>query len=307
MSLLEKIDGGMLRTLAGSTSSSSSSSVVSSLNGKGAGASFDSSGVDVSAGLSRMISAFQASAVRIVKPLNTFQNTRDTLEQLSKLADHMLEIAKRSSGIETTDDQRGALAVSFNRDAKEFRRLLDASVEQDFDFRSKSDLESALSDAGIDVSQSTTLSEAFAKLAASDGEVGYSHFKNEDVAITTIAGVTQVYRANGSSDPLNQDVTTQGGGQVAVNTLTKLRDDLKNDSKQVQTVIEELVGAGNFAIHGANEATVLSSAVAGTFTPQQLADKLVTAIRADTSDPLLSAHSDLDRNLANVLLSDPNA
>lgn len=305
MALLDQINAGLLKTLSGSSSSSSSSSVVSQLNGKGKVSVSDSSGADVSAGLSRMISAFQSSAIRIVKPLTGFQAARDAVDELSKLTDHMLGLAKRAADVETTDDQRGSLNAEFNRDAKAYRRILDNSSKDGFDYRSKFDLEGLLTEAGINPSQSSTLSSAFAKLAKSDSEVGYTHIKNEDVAIINIAGAAETYRSNGSSDPLQQDLTSQGGGQVAVNTITQLQKDLANDSKQVRTIIDELVAAGNFAIAGARVGADIGSSAAGAG-PDVIAQQLVSAIKAATGDPLLASHSDLDRTLASTLLSDPN-
>lgn len=298
MSLIDKIDGSLITRLSGTSGAASTSAI----GGKGTGASFDKGAVDLSDGLSNLASAFESSVLRLAQPLNSFQKAKRDLGGLVDLAEEMVELADRASSENTDVNERGAINSSFQQRVQEFRAILNKVSSEESNYFSKAELRDKLKEAGISTDAGTPIA-AFFRALSPDGELGMSSIASEDAIVFTNSGV-EVATALSTTDPLQQNLQTQGGAVIAATALRKLQTDLEEDLKNTTGVVEELVGALNFGIIGSQKSYGLADGAAVLLNANQVAQRLVNGIKSGLSDPSLGSHSDIDRSLAQALLSE---
>ncbi|MBP9837960.1 MAG: hypothetical protein KBC84_04530 [Proteobacteria bacterium] len=304
MSLINQINGSLLRTLSGSGSSSTSGN--SSINGNGVGASFGGDTVDVSAGLSVLASAFKSSALRLNTPFVIVSRVKSTLGEINDITDQLLELSEKAASSDTSLDERGNLNNRFQALVNKYNNLVDnTKIEVDgtsFDLLNKTNLKTLLADSGIELSTTKDLGQAFNTLA-SDGQLGYSDIASEDLYLVNGDGSVEFASALSTTDPLSQNLQTRAGATIAVTTLTQLKEDVSKDLKNISKIADELRLADNFAIN-ANTAVIdlLNRADTGK-SPEDIASLLVQKIKQISSDNKLAAHSDIDKNLALELLA----
>ena len=297
MSLIDKIDGSLITRHSGQSSAKSSSGI----SGKGTGASFDQAAVDLTSGLSSLATTFESSVLRLAQPLSSFQKAKKDLGALVDLADKMIELADRSASANTGSDERGGINSAFQQKVQEFQTIISRVSSEDSNYFSKSELRDKLKEAGIDTESGTKIAAYFRALAP-DGELGMSTIASEDAIVHTGSGV-EVANAISTTDPLLQDLGTRGGAVIAANTLRELKDDIEGDLKNTTGIVEELVGALNFGIVGAQKSAGLADGAAVLLSAEQVAQRLVNSIRSGLSDSSIGSHSDIDRTLANDLLN----
>ncbi len=124
------------------------------------------------------------------------------------------------------------------------------------------------------------------------------NFQNSFQKVTSVEAPVE---PKSGGDPLNQDLSTIGGAQIAANTLSALRDEIKSDLGKVGEIVEELRGAVEFALAGAR-AFESAAARVDSASADKIAGDLVSQIRSATGDSLIGAHSSLDQLLAKQLL-----
>jgi len=190
MALITDITGKLLSELSGGGAKSSSSATGSStINGKGAGASFGSA-ANLSGGLSALSTAFQESALRLNTPITVFEFARNTLTQLLSLTDDLIALSRRAAAEQTSDAERGSINTLFQNKVSAFRQILSAADRAGIDFRDKNELADVLKNAGVDTSAATALSEFFKELAPLDNELGYSRIRGSDATVDALAYTT---------------------------------------------------------------------------------------------------------------------
>ena len=109
--------------------------------------------------------------------------------------------------------------------------------------------------------------------------------------------------AHAPLDPLDNRLTSRARGQAAWDQLKRFAEDIRDDLKNLDTVIAELNGALRFALAGYSAADNAASRITGYADARGIANELVTNIKAATRDPALQTHSNLDAFLARDLLS----
>lgn len=300
MSVINQITSPLITKLAGGSTSSNGSSKI---NGKGASSSFGGDAVSLSASLKNLAIAFRDSDTRLLSPITVFRGTKQILAELHSVGSELIDLAKRAAKEETSTEERGNLNTSFQDLIQKYQSILDGSTINDIDLRDKNDLAKTLSDAGIDLSATTDLAKAFSALAPADAVVGHSLIASEDVVVVAHDGSVEVGRANGSTDPLLQNIQTRSGATIAYNTLLKLQDDLESDQGNVDVVIKELRGADNFSIAGNTSSVELLDETLSSFTAEDLASELIRRIKSLARDNNISQHSDLDTTLVKQLIS----
>ena len=302
--MIERLSTGA----SGSTSApGSTSSISSSINGRGKSVAVAAAQVNVGNALSTAATSFRNSFIRMDDALQKFGKTQSYLQDLSDSLDELTTLAERSLDPEASDEERARLNSTFQKKITEYRALLrnstqfDTASEESTDFLSTTDLEQVLRDAGVDPSSATALAETFARLGNGDTDLGISPIISDDVTVGNDDGTTSTAIASTGSDPLTQDISTRAQAAIAVNTLAKLQDDVKTDLKNVSFVISELKGAQSFALAG----YAASASIAGQLSQDdanKTAIKLVSLIRKNDNDISLAAHSDIDATLAKELL-----
>ncbi len=300
MSLIDKINASLLIKLA---SGSSVDTAASKINGKGANSSFGGDAVNLSESLKNIALAFKNSDARLISPIAVLGGTKQILSELKNINSQLIDLAQRASLEDTSDDERSSINLRFQELVQDYRQILDSSTVNDIDLRTKSDLGDLLKYAGIDLFSNSDLAKAFSELAPVDGEIGYSSIAKEDVVIVSQSGDIEVGRANGSSDPLEEDLQSRSGATIAYNTLLELQKDLENDQKNVGVMIKEIVGASNFSFVGNSASIELLDSNLNSSSPEELAKELVRQIKSQASDHRIAEHSDIDRFLAQDLLS----
>lgn len=306
MSLIQSINGDLLLRLA-SASGSSSSTPSSTIGGRGSSANFDG-GTDFASGFETGAAIFSRSSERLSGAYLHLSNAYDNLSQLSDLLDHMIELAKSAQSEALTPSDRARLNGDFQSTVAQFRSLSADSVAVTTDGESedlllKSDLSDLLKDAGVDVTSSSQLAQAFQRTAGADGRLAYKAITAEDVLISTNSG-TEFVSAPTGSDPLEQDISTIGGATIAATTLGEFRKDLDNDLSSLNTVVTELNAALRFANTGTAAFANAGNLLSGGTNADALAKQIVDAIQRYTNDNALAAHSDIDRQLAIELLGE---
>lgn len=300
MSLIDKINASVVVKMAGGASSNSSSSKI---NGKGAGTSFNADAVSLSDSLKNFAIAFRDSDSRLLSPQIIFGASRGLLDKLSSVTDELINVAKRASLEETSTEERSTLEIRFQKLIREYKDIQNSSTVNDIDLLSKSDLKDSLTNASVSLSTITELGKAFEQLAPKDGKLGHTLLKTEDVVVVSHDGSVEVGRGKALGDPLNQTVVTRSDATMAYNTLLKLKDDLKDDMKNVSNIIKELSAADRFAIAGNSASVNLLDAPLSAYTSQSLAIELVRGIKREARDNNISQHSDIDTALATTLIA----
>lgn len=292
MPLINSISGGLLRQLA-AASGSSSSAGASTVAGKGVSTTFEGDSVDIAAGLRTATTAFSNSYVRISSAVSRIDIAQESLSSLTDLASRLYDLASESADLETTTEERSSLVSEYESLITEFRTVLSEAsqlttdvYEDSIDVLDSGDLRSVLGDAGIDLSAETVLSEAFSPLGGVDGGLGYERVALEDG--------TEV-------DALSQDIDTRANALNAKDALGKLKDVIANDVEAVGGVLDELRAAQEFAYQATRAADELSRSILDSADADSIAQKLVSKITQQASDPAIAAHSSLDTALAQEL------
>ncbi|MCC6954486.1 MAG: VCBS repeat-containing protein, partial [Deltaproteobacteria bacterium] len=216
MSVIDKIDGDLIRKLSEGQSTESSGE-SSTLLGLGKGASFDKDKVNLTPGLNTVAQAFTNSYLRLNDAISAISFTKDTLEQILDLTKDLIGLADRALDESTKENQRNRLNTLYQKKVREFRDILTASLKQGVDLLDQNDVQGVLKEAGIDPKAATQLAQIFKKLAGSDQILGYEKFKISDQLINSLK--TQIV-GNGTFTPGFTRTGAGNGTFTAVQTVS---------------------------------------------------------------------------------------
>lgn len=308
MALINQINADMIRRISGSSSSSKSSSISSGINGLGTSASVGTVNVNVPAAMQKMANSFRDSFLRMETAVTQIGKADGYLTNLSGTVSDLLDLARRSADSETTDEERVRLNSEFQAKVSEFRKSISNADEFDYstgtttDYLDVGDLRTLLEEAGVDTSSATDVAQLFARLGNGDTALGYSPILSEDATVVNDDGSTTSAIAPAGTDPLNQSISGRAEATIAVNTLQKLSTDVSNDLSNIKKIGTELAAGRDFALAGYASAATLASN-ASIVDANDAASRLVSLIRHNSTDSNLSAHSNIDSDLASALLN----
>ncbi len=299
MSLIDRIDGELLRGLSGSSSSQTRSSVA----GRGLGASFEDDTVELASSLTTGETIFSKSYIRLSEAISQVSLSREMLSELKNIASELGSLATRAADAAASVTDRARLNSEFEKLLGAYRTKLDETSDDEVDALSKSDLREALLGAGISPERADKLSEAFTGLSGGDGQIGYTSVDPQLLTSNEVNLQTLDDAVSSRTDPLRQDISTREGAIVAELAIGVLSRDLERDVEAVDTILEELSGASTFAFTSAVVFGSSGDKVANSRNADQLANTLVQEIRRLTRDHAVAAHSDLDKRLSSELFS----
>jgi hypothetical protein len=222
--------------------------------------------------------------------------------KLADLSDQLVEIADRSATM-PAGSNRGALELKFGDLVREYENIRDGTTASSVDLLDKSELGGILEDAGIDTDSASTLALAFQALVTGDGSIGFAYVAGKSASVVNPA-TGQRQTAAAVRDPLDNHVSNKAKGRAADYQLGKFRDVVHSNLEKINAILEEILGAQNFALQGVVAVEGLSSSISSYSNAESVAAALSAAIRSSAKDNALSAHSSLDSLLAKELLAD---
>lgn len=300
MSLVNEINGGLLRKLSDTGGSSTPSAVPNStVGGKGLGASFDASSIDLSIGLQRAATAFASSFGRINTGVSQLDIATATMEKIVSHVDRLVELSKRAEAVSLSDQERARLNSEFQRIVGEIERVRNDATAGTTDLLTVDDLKSVLTDSGIDLNKVSSVSTALKKLGGVEGRLG-----KEAVSIPELFATSAVGQGESGSDPLEQDISTQAGAERATAFLDEFQEIIVPELENLQRINTDLAAAARFALISADVFEQFIEKSSTINDPDTLASQIVSAVRGRTRDPALGAHSSLDSQLAAELLAE---
>jgi hypothetical protein len=286
MALIHEITGSLLLNLAGTDTSSARSS-GSSVGGQGSRASFDNDPVSLGAGLSKASSIFASSLVRLDDAIEDVGRAKEALNKLSTISSRMLDLAQTAADAQTSDADRTRYNSKFKTLVVEFNAAKQLAEHEDEDFLEMSDLRDQLKESGIELDAPTELAAVFSRAGGADDELGYEKFT----------------RADGSQvNPLTSSLASYEDATAALEGLEHLDKHVRADFSSIELVQDELKDARAFAFYGFSAFNDAANGRIRETDPEALAGEIQSKIRQQASDPMLSAHSNLDSKLAQDLL-----
>ncbi len=292
MALINQINESLIRLLSGQTGASTSGTVkLATVDGN---AQVSGSTANYDAAFTTLRTAFYHSYARTSNSLSALLDTRDMLAELEDLTDQMVKLSDQSADASSDSARRDALNSQLRVLSRKFEKVFDRAEEDELDFLATNDLETILKTAGIDPRDATRLSEAFAKIGGDDGRIGYEKVPGEQVVTSN-----PTESALPPGDPLANTIRTRATALVSAGQLRELKEEIAYDVNALNTIIEEVNGARNFAISGVQAVDTLKTR--NFRDAEKLASALATSIRNLSADGALEAHSSLDRELAKSL------
>jgi len=146
--------------------------------------------VNIRAGLDAGSKLFVQSYLRFSKASTQVQISESLVQDLLTTTDDLIALAKRASRRTTSNSERQALDISYQKLAGKFHSLLDSAEHAGINLLDQSDLKSLLETAGVNTDASTHLARFFRSIAGTDHILGTEPIKSKGRGSSTTTTTT---------------------------------------------------------------------------------------------------------------------